>query len=346
MKNDNSKLKIRKFFSSLFFLFGIFYLLFTIASSVFAQNTLPLIVYPARQFLELSPGEKTAITANFINQSENPVSGFIRIVDFIVRDNQGTPELIENPEAAPEKYAASSWFKSEYDRVTLPPNEKVSLQAQITVPQNAHPGGRYVAFYFQTQETKFTPENILNYQAGTGISPRLASLIYIKIKGDIKENAFVTKFKTKSFQEYGPIEVETEILNRGDYHITPKGEISLKNPFGKVIQRSLLKEQNIFPDSSRFYKNTLGQKWLIGRYRLALSATYGEKGKTLEAFTEVWIFPWKIALIILLTLIIIILLINHYYQKTIKKEKILEEELEKEREEIEKLKEELRKRHE
>lgn len=337
--------KLRNFFTLLITI--IIYSLFTIHySTVFAQNVLPLIVYPARQFLELSPGEKTAVTVNFVNQSDQPISGFVKIVDFIVRDNQGTPEFIENTEAAPEKYAAASWFKSEYDRVTLPSNEKVSIQAQITVPANANPGGKYVAFYFQTQGPQFNPQDTLKYEAGTGISPRLASLIYIKVKGDIKENAFVTRFQANSFQEYGPIEVETEILNRGDYHITPKGAVSLTNPFGKLVDQQMLKEQNIFPDTSRFFKNNLGKKWLIGRYRLDLNATYGEGGKALTATLFVWVFPWKIALIIVLSLIIVILLVRHLYQSTLVKEATLEEEIRKEKEEIEKLKEQLKKRPE
>jgi ribosomal protein S4 len=340
---ENLKIKKRQIF---FNLLSFFIFLFLIFNQALAQTTLPLVVYPARQFLEVNPGEKTGVVVNFVNQSNQPLSGFIRIVDFIVRDNQGTPELIENTESAPEKYAASSWFKSEYDKLTLPANEKVTIQAQINVPQNANPGGKYVAIYFQTQAPAFAQDTATNYEAGTGITPRLASLIYIKVKGDIKENAFVTRFQAPNFLEYGPINVETEILNRGDYHITPKGEITLTDFTGKVIDKSILKETNIFPDTVRTFTNTLGKKWLVGKYRLELAATYGEKGKTLTAFTEVWVFPWKLATIVVLSLIIVILLARHFYQTTLLKEKTLEEELEKEKEEIERLKQELKNRPE
>lgn len=336
----NKNLKIKKIFFVIFLQFIIYHLLFTIPS--FAQTTLPLVVYPARQYLELSPGEKAAVTVNFVNQSDQPLSGFVRIVDFIVRDNQGSPELIEIQGAAPEKFSASSWFRTDYDRVTLPANEKVSIQAQISVPQNANPGGKYVAFYFQASPNISNPQ--AENEAQTAITPRLASLIYIKVKGDIKENAFVTKFDTKNFQEYGPINVETHILNRGDYHITPKGEIILTNMAGKVIEKSILKEQNIFPDTTRTYQNTLGKKWMIGKYQLQLLATYGEKGRTLTAYTEIWIFPWKLALIGLLSLAIFILIIRQFYASTLKKEKELEEELEREKEEIEELKKQLKNR--
>lgn len=355
MKSQKSKVKNQRVFcKSILFSFFIallrfgglvFIFSFLFFNSISAQNVLPLVVYPARQLLELTPGEKTGVTVNFVNQSDQPISGFIRIVDFIVRDNQGTPELIENSEAAPEKYSAASWFKTDYDRLTLPANEKVSIQAQINVPQNANPGGRYVAFYFQTQEPKFSPSN-KNYEAGTGITPRLASLIYIKVKGEIKESAFITKFFANNFYEYGPVTVETQILNRGDYHITPKGEITLTNFLGKTVEKTILKEQNIFPDTARTYTNSLGKKWLFGKYRLNLTATYGEKNGVLNATTDLWVLPWRVMTIVVLTLVIIILIIRHFYTTTLLKEKALEKELEEERKEIEELKKSLKKKTE
>ena len=349
MKSQKSKVKSQNFFNLIIsFLIIIFNFLFLTFNYVTAQTNLPLVVYPARQFLELEPGEKTSVVVNFVNQAKEPVSGFVKVVNFIVRDNQGTPELIENNFVAPEKYAASSWFKTNFDRVTLPSNnEKVTIQAQINVPKNANPGGRYVAIYFQTQPVQFAVPTGSLYEAGTGISPRLASLIYIRVKGPIKEKAFVTKFQPKQpFFEYGPIEVETEILNQGDYHITPRGEITLTNTLGKVVDKSLLKETNIFPDTVRTFTNTLGKKWMIGKYRASLLATYGEKNQVLTAFYDFWIFPWKIATIIVLTLVIIILVVRQFYLASLLKEKMLEEELEKEKEEIEKLKRALKKKDE
>jgi len=349
MKDKKSKIKSQIFFKliSLYFLILIFIfcLLFFNLYSVSAQSILPLTVYPARQFLEVNPGERTSVAVNFVNQAKEPVSGFIKIVDFIVRDNQGTPELIENNFTAPEKYMASNWFKTNYDKVTLPANEKVTIQAQIDVPKNANPGGKYVAIYFQSQPTQIQKNTENQLETGTGIFPRLASLIYIKVKGPIKESAFITKFQPKQpFFEYGPVEIETEILNRGDYHISPKGEIVLTNIFGKVVEKSVLKEANIFPETTRTFKNVLGDKWMIGKYRASLTAVYGEKNQVLTAFSEFWIFPWKIATIVVLTLTIIILIVRHFYITSILKEKMLERALEEERKEIEKLKKELKKR--
>lgn len=315
----------------------------SVKKTVQAQNVLPLMVSPARNEIEVSPGEKTAVTINFYDQSDDPVSGFFKTADFIVDNNQGNPRLIENPDEAPAKYAASNWFTLLYDRATLPAHDKVSLQATINVPKDAHPGGRYVAVYFE-QGAVVPQKTGVNEEAGSGTTSRIASLVYIKVKGPITEKAIVSDFFAPIFFEYGPIKVTTGILNRGDYHISPKGIISLSNMFGGLVDQSRLKDQNVFPDVSRTYENELGTKWMMGRYKLNLAASYGDQGQALTSSIYVWVFPWRVATAIILTLIVIILIISRLYRNFYRKEAGLEEELAKEKAEIEKLKESLRKK--
>lgn len=327
--------------------FVIFIIVITVifTAETAAQAILPLTVAPARQEITVDPGEQTAVNVRFYNTSDSPISGIVKVADFIVDDNQGSPRIIENVSQAPPRFAASNWLTLPYDKITIAGNDKVSLQAKIKVPDNATAGGRYIAVYFEPSGT--IPQAVgAQKEAGTGIISRIASLVYLTVSGPVTENAIVSRFFTKSFWEYGPIEVQTEILNRSDLHIRPKGVISLTNAFGGLVDQQKLKEQNIFPDISRSYKNNLGKKWLIGRYRIDLSASYGKQGKALTSAIYVWVFPWKMALIIVLTLIIIFLLGKSLYQKIALKEAKLEEELEKEKSEIEKLKEELRRRNE
>jgi hypothetical protein len=343
----NKQINLKFLISNFKYLFVVFaYLiicLFVYSGIVNAQSSIPLTVMPARNLIEVEPGEKISLPINFYNQSDDPISGFFKTADFIVDDNQGTPKLIENIEQAPPKFSASNWLSLFYDRATLPAHDKVSLQTTITVPNDARPGGRYVAVFFQQGNTA-PGETGANQEAGVGTNIRIASLLYIKIKGPITEKALVSRFFTPSFLEYGPITVFTDILNRGDYHITPRGVITLTDLTGGLADQKQLKEKNVFPDSSRGFENELGAKWMLGRYKVSLSASYGETGQALTSSTYVWIFPWRVALVIVLTLIIVILLGSNLYNNFVKKESSLEEEIKKEREEIEKLKQILRKR--
>jgi hypothetical protein len=326
---------------------GLLFLLLTFlaVNRSLAQTILPLTVYPARQQLEVNPGEKTAVTINFLNKSDQPVSGFFKVVDFVVLDNKGIPTFVENPTQVNPKFSAASWFNLFYDRATIPANEKVSLQATISVPVNANPGGRYVAILFEPGVTDISSTGAQK-EAATGTAPRIAALVYIKVKGPIKEAAWVTRFFTKSFWEFGPIDIETEILNRGDYHITPQGAITLYDFFGNRVDQQKLQEQNIFPDVSRTYKNSLGYRWMVGRYKADLTGSYGASGKALTATIYFWVFPWRLAILIILTLFIVVILVKEIRKSAYLKQAELEKALEQEKAEIERLKEELKKRGE
>lgn len=340
-KQINFKLKILNFkFVFLFFYF--FISLFLYSGNVSAQSSLPLVVMPARNQIEVTPGEKTAVTISFYNQSDDPVSGFFKTADFIVEDSQGTPRLIENAEDAPTKYSASRWLTLPYDRATLPAHDKVMIQADILVPNDAHPGGRYTAVFFQ--QGNILPKPSETEEIGSGTNLRIASLIYIKVKGEITEKALISRFFAPSFFENGPIKIVTDILNRGDYHVAPRVSLTLSNSFGGLVDQKLFKTQNIFPDTSRNYVTELGTKWMAGRYKVNLTGTYGETGQVLTAVSYVWVFPWKVALVVILTIFIMILIVNNLYKNIVVKEASLEEELKKEHEEIEKLKSQLRKR--
>jgi len=309
---------------------------------VFAQASLPLVVMPARNQIEVAPGEKTAVSISFYNQSDDPVSGFFKTADFIVEDGNGTPRFIENAQDAPVKYSASRWLALPYDRATLPAHDKVTIQAEILVPSDALAGGRYAAVFFQQGNT--LPQQSKTEVKGSGTNLRIASLIYIKVKGPITEKALISSFFVPSFFEYGPIKVTTSILNRGDYHVTPRVSLTLANTFGGLVDQKLFKTQNIFPETSRNYEIELGTKWMAGRYKINLAGTYGETGQALTAVGYVWVFPWRIALAVILTIVIMILIASKLYNNIVVKKTTLEEELKKEHEEIEKLKQQLRKR--
>lgn len=318
----------------------------SLALITYAQDSLPLQVAPARQELKVSPGETISVNVRFYNLGEKALVGLVKVADFIVNNKEGNPRIIEDAIQLSPKYTASHWYTLSTDKAIIAANDKVGIEAKIKVPLDAHPGGRYSAIYFEPTGNDLSTA-ARGTGAGVGVSSRIAALIYFRVAGDITENALISKFFAPSFFEYGPIKVETEILNRGDYHIAPSGIISLTDMFGGLIAQEKLKEDiNIFPDAARSYVNELGSKWMFGRYRMDIAASYGEKGQALTRFIYVWVIPWKIVVIITLTLILLILLGRMLYKNIVMKQSSLETEVEREREEIQELKEELKKKDE
>ncbi|KKS95895.1 MAG: hypothetical protein UV71_C0002G0005 [Microgenomates group bacterium GW2011_GWC1_43_13] len=319
-----------------------------VASRIHAQESLqvlPLTVVPPKQEVLINPGEKFSTSVKFLNQADSPVTGSLYVLDFVVEDNVGTPMFLDNPQVVgttqiPAKYSAAKWISIPDDTVTIASKGNISVPITINVPKTAVPGGRYAAVLFQpaTNLTMEDSESALE----TPITVRLASLIYIRVAGPISESATVTKFEGPKFLEYGPASITTQILNQGNYHISPQGDVTLKDIFGRVVAKSKLDARNIFPGTSRVYTNELGQKLMIGKFTTTLNATYGDTGKLLTASFVMWVLPWRIMLAILLALIIIALTGTMWYKRIKKKEEKLVEELKEEKTELEELKEELK----
>ena len=291
-----------------------------------AQSSIPLIVAPARQQVNIDPGDSTTLEIKFLNQGQVPLTGNFNAVDFIVTDDQGTPVLIDEDEGLSTRFSGASWIDMPFSKATIAAEDLIRLQYKINVPADARPGGRYVAIYFEPIGT--FPTYPGETQEGVmAIAPRIVGLTYIRVNGPISENAIVKEFDVPEFVEFGPVAVSAELLNRGDYHITPKGQITLTNWLGRQVDEYVLEEKNIFPDTSRVYMTELGDKFMLGKYKVDLVAAYGESGKALSSTAYFWAFPWKIALLILLTIVIITLVVVILWKVLKGKQKELEEKL-------------------
>jgi hypothetical protein len=316
-----------------------------IVGRVQAQQTLPLTVIPPKQEVLINPGEHLATSVKFLNQGDSPVTGTISVLDFIVTDDSGTPVFLDNPQVVgtttiAAKYSAAKWITIPQNEVTIAAKGNVAVPIAIDVPKVAAAGGRYAAVLFQPAGS-LTLGNPASAQE-IPVVVRLASLIYIRVAGAITESASLIKFQAPSFLEYGPISITSQILNQGNYHITPVGAITLKNIFGQVVAKKDLDPKNIFPGTSRTYTSQLGPRLMIGKFTATLTAAYGDEGKVLTSTLNIVVFPWKVALAILLALIIIALSGTVWYKKFRKKEEKLVEELKEEKTELESLKEELK----
>lgn len=335
MQNNKSK---QKNFSSLIFFFVFFVVSLFVYSPVQAQSVVPLIVAPARQSLAGDPGKNVSFQVRFYNTSDDPIVGTFKVADFIVSDNLGTPSFIEGPEVLADRFSAAKWISLSSEKGVIAKNGITTINGVINLPIDAAPGGKYFAVFFEP-DTKLPDPNGETQQEAALVSMRVAGLVYLRVNGPITENASIVKFKAPGFSEYGPVTIATEIKNGGVYHISPVGQLVVKNMFGKEVSNAKIGGVNIFPEASRLMETKVGEKWMIGRFTAELNIAYGESGKSLNSTLAFWVFPWKLATIIILAIIIIILLISTITNKFAKKENKLEEELIKEKDELEKLKE-------
>ncbi len=281
------------------------------AKVIFAQETTRsiTIVPPANEF-KVNPGDKQEGTLKVVNNSNAPLTFTAVVRDFIVDDTIGTPKLLAD-DTLSKKYSAASWIAVSPNSFTIPAGKTQILNYYLQVPIDARPGGHYAGVVYEPQE-------LLGVKGtGTGVQTHLGTLYYVRVNGDIVENAAVKKFAPEhKFIEYGPATILTQIYNGSDAHIRPQGQLQIKNLIGQTIFTSKLEGHNIFPEAARDFTTKIGKKLMFGIYTVELQATYGTNNNlTLFGSTNFVVFPWKIAIVVALAVAVVILLVILFRRK-------------------------------
>ena len=263
------------------------------ASAQEMQRTVT-IAYPTLAH-KLNPGDTAEGFTKVINQSTSTLTFKLGVQDFVVTDTSGTPNIIP-PGTLSNKYSAANWIGVTPQTFTLKPGDSQKINYYVQVPRDARPGGHYAAIVYSPIVTGALTGS------GSTVNSQLGSLFYITINGPINEQSTVSKFFANPFQEYGPVNILTQIKNLGDLHIAPKGTITVTGLFFNQTQN--LPTHNIFPEAARDFSNTFGQNLMIGRYEASFIGSYGTNDNLpLVATMYFWVFPWRITLVIILAVV-------------------------------------------
>lgn len=263
-------------------------------------------VSPPRIDIEARQGGFSEGFIKVRNRGSKPLSILVSIQDFVVKDSFGTPVLL--PENTQSKYSASEWISLFPESFEIQTGAEQTIYYSLSIPQNASPGGHYASIILKPEQIVLEEGSRASVTAGVG------SLLSIKVAGVIKESAEVKSFQGKKFLEYGPVDLQAEIRNESNTHISPLLRISFYDMLGRKIEQKDLVSQNIFPESSRMFEASVGHRFMIGKYKASLLGSYG-KNNNLPLASEFtfWVFPWRIALLI--TLLSILGILSFFYWK-------------------------------
>ena len=243
------------------------------------------------------PGQtlNTQISLRDVSSGALLVTGTVN--DFTAGGEDGTPKIITD-ENEPNPYSIKSWIDP-LPKLLLEPRQIENLPVTIRIPADAAPGGYFGVVRF----TATAPE--LDSQ-GVSLSASLGALIFIRVNGEAKRSMAIEEFSVatpggtiKSMFESTPLVFVERIKNNGNIYEQPKGQIIIKDMFGKTIAgvNVNLDERNVLPQSIRKFEQTLdksvlGNKRLFGKYTATLTMTYGDKKQTVTSAKTFWVIPY------------------------------------------------------
>jgi hypothetical protein len=280
--------------------------------SFFPVNSLALTISPAKFEFSADPGDTIQSQITLINEQKTTLvfeASFERVT---TRGSYGEPVFTG------EKTGLASWIELTSSRVTLDPGEEKRIPLTIEVPMNADAGGNYAAIFWSNVPSE-------GGGSGMGITMRVAALVLLRVSGEVIEQGEILGFRVdKKFVNYLPIDFNFAFKNTGTVHLKPRGEIVIKNIFGRTTQILPVNSEgyNVLPDSERNFsanwqprleiqgKGFLAElkkekaDFAFGYYRATLDLEFGDTQakQSLKSSLGFLVIPWRILLLSFLIL--------------------------------------------
>lgn len=257
-----------------------------------------LKVSPVRTELTIEPGGSQSFDVTVENVSTDDTAFKVFINDFVVSDKNeaGQPSLLMNKDEQAPSHSLKRYVSSIPD-VFIPGTQTKTVKVTISIPHDAAAGGYYGAVRFAPAE-QASGKNVT-------LSASVASLILVKVPGNIEEKLKISSFDVRSgenaksasaiFGSPKNLHAITRLTNEGNVHVQPFGKLTLKKD-GKVLQsievNNTQPRGNVLPDSTRKFADKLDKVKGWGKYTLEANLGYGTMaGGQLNAKATFYVLP-------------------------------------------------------
>lgn len=280
-------------------------------SSVLAQgsrdNQLSLTLTPPLIQVGIARGYEWKSSIRFVNGNPHPITIYARVVPFSPDGETGNAKFpaITNPQNIQGTLA--SWIEVPKGAIAVREDSTADIPVRIRIPDDAPPGGHYAAILVGTE-----PDRLEEGKSGVAVGSMLASLVFVRVPGEVVEAGSIRDFyAVDTFLERPDARFVVRFENTGNVHVLPRGEISIRNMWGKERGKILVNDAdgfgNVLPGSTRKFEfEWTGEEnaFEFGRYTALATLSFGEDGsKTVYREAVFWVVPWKP---ILLTLLFIV----------------------------------------
>ncbi|MBL8121255.1 DUF916 domain-containing protein [Candidatus Saccharibacteria bacterium] len=259
-------------------------------------------VEPVSTPLTINAGSSQTFTVRLTNVTSGAATYRAIVNDFVADKNElGHPALILDD----DKYAPSHSLKryvAPIQDVTVEPRKTKEVKVTVSIPQDAAGGGYFGAVRFAPTTGK-QGQNIT-------LSANVASLILVKVPGDIKENVVLETFDVRTgesesggssfFSSNKNLVAVARFKNEGNIHMQPFGKVLVKKG-DTVIQTTEINNTDprgsVLPESVRRFSVKLDKVASWGKYTVEGNFGYGSNGQLLSGKTSFFVLPLMLIIV-------------------------------------------------
>jgi hypothetical protein len=290
------------------------YTLGTLPDSVVYND---FVVGPGKIEIDLNPGESRTVELTIANRLGTEKTFNVTEEDFVGSDNLNQPVVLLGDDRSP--YSLKDFVHIPASAVPIPHAEKAFIPVTISIPANAQPGGLYgsvIVSVATRQGSTTSPDN--GSTATNPIITRLATLFFVRVAGQAKEEGKLTQFTLAGGRRWlfdnSPINFDLIFKNTGDVFLVPNGAITVTNMLGSSVGAVTVDPWFAMPQSLRFREVIWTPPFLFGRYKAHVTVERGYASTTDEMELTFWVIPWKAILAVFIGLTIVIFIIRWIFR--------------------------------
>ncbi len=275
------------------------------------------VVGPGKIEMELSAGQSGTFDLLVSNRLGTDKTFQLSSEDFTGSDDPSQTVILLGSDRGP--YSLQDFIKVGTSSLGIDHGSRVRIPVSVSIPKNAEPGGLYGSVIVSTMSKAGDTGDNTGVVSTNPIFTRIAVLIFIKIKGEVKEDGKLVDFSLtqnkKIVSGTDNIIFNLFFKNDGNIHLNPKGTIVIENMLGSTVGSIDVEPWYAMPKSLRFREVSWKPKFLFGKYTATASIMRGYGELKDEISYTFWAIPWKLFLIVLVLVIAVVIFVRKSYRK-------------------------------
>ncbi len=251
-----------------------------------SASTTGLTIQPVKFSYTLSPGQSVSDVVNLTNAGDNNSVVYDTIQDFVPVANTTSLEFVGRAQSVT---SVRDWVTiNEPSSFPLKIGQAETVNFTVTVPKDAEPGSHFGVMLFDA---------VPNNQASSTlrVGTQVGTLVLVTVPGNHLEKGKIVSFTAPSFLQKGPISFITRFENEGTVYFEPKGTITVKNIFGKIVALVPIQGEVILPTGARDISSIWPVGFLLGPYSAVATIYDGDGNILTTASTTFFALPiWYI----------------------------------------------------
>ncbi len=267
-----------KYFVAVFVLLTVFFLF-----GGHGHANAVLAIEPTRIELSLKPGETANNRLRLSNKGSKTIFVQVSSQAFSVINEQYDYRFSDAEELG-------KWLRFSTLSLEIQPGKTESIKYELAVPNNAEPGGRYLAIF----------ASVVSDEDQSNVVARAGQMLYLTVSGNYKKDGQFVDATVPRVVFNRNIAWSYRVRNTGNVHFYSPMEATIKTFFGRELGKTK-NEHLIMPSSTKLVESSAQLPIWPGVYRLQARIAVADKSTTNVGRTILFV---PIPLVLLLALIL------------------------------------------